>query len=157
MSETRSQLTHIALLPLCLSMTACGGTEKPTLRCELSHFDGSSRSPIDRQIAASLTGFSNEGVWEFVGELTVDGNSDAGVPITGHFFQYDKDKFDLVASAGRERITVMPDNKILKERGLQGVTMPAAGHVSTGIPLSASCQTSLPVVGNQRYEIREKQ
>ncbi len=147
-----------AALPICVAFAACSGAQQPTLNCELSYAGGGSSSQIERRILATLTEFSDEGVWTFEGKIVTDGSSDAASPITGYFFQYDEDNFDLVASTERERITVMPDNDFLKERALQGVTMPPVdGHVSTGTPLSASCQTSLPSVENQRYEVPEKQ
>ena len=146
----------IATLSIFVTLAACSGAQKPTLSCELSHAGKDASSQIDRRITATLTEFSEEGVWRFEGEIATIGNDDASSPIRGYFFQYDEDKFDLMASTERERITVMPDNEILKERALQGVTMPVGGDVSTGTPLSASCQTSLPPIGNQRFEVPEK-
>jgi hypothetical protein len=145
-----------ATLPIFATVAACSDAHQPTLNCELSHVRAGSSQSTKRRITATLTEFSEEGVWKFEGEIATDDSSDAASPITGRFFQYNEDKFDLVASTDRERITVMPDNEFLKERAIQGVTMPIGGHVSTGTPLSASCQTSLPSVGNQRYEVPEK-
>lgn len=146
-----------AALPIFVTIAACGGAHQPSLNCELSHAEEGLPSQIERRVSATLTDFSDEGVWKFEGKISTGGSIEDGTSITGYFFQYDEDKFDLIASTERERITVMPDNKFLKERGLQGVTMPVGGHVSTGTPLSASCQTSLPTVGNQRYKVPEKQ
>ena len=146
-----------ATLLIVVTLAACSGTQRPTLNCELSHSGKGAPSQIERRITATLTEVSEEGVWRFEGKIAPMGNDDASSSITGYFFQYDGKKFDLVASTARERITVMPDNEILKERALQGVTMPVGGHVSTGTPLSASCKTSLPSVGNQRFEVPERQ
>lgn len=146
------QLTNISLALVLSSnvlLAGCGVADRPSLTCAISHLGPreSSTSPaseIEREIAATLSNRSKEGVWDFSGKLRSIGDDTRASEVSGSFYQYDNGTFELVASAGNEQLVVMPENSILQERGLQGVRFQEGGHVSTGTPLNASCNTSIP-------------
>jgi len=85
-----------------------------------------------------------DGVWRFSGQIKADDEEGTEEPIEGLYYEYPNGGFDLIASTKRARITIMPSNDILQERGLQGVIMKNGETVSSGRPISASCHVLEP-------------
>ncbi|MEE1877927.1 hypothetical protein [Altererythrobacter litoralis] len=139
------------LPPLIIGFLALGGCsepEKPSLNCTVQHL-GPRTSPavaakqVERRIEATLSEPANN-LWKFSGTITSAMNDEEVTPISGHYYRYPNGNFDLVASTDAERITVMPSNALLRSHELQGVVMRGGETVSTGLPITASCQVSIP-------------
>src|SRR6478609_2168034 len=124
-------------------MAGCKSAPQPSLECTLTEQAlNSSEDPagITHVLKASLEASDlTDGVWGFSGDFTTTAKQGAEGPVRGSYYEDASGNFELVASAPDARITVMPSNAILKERGLQGVIMRNGQTVSTGRPVTASC------------------
>ena len=137
---------------LVFGLTACEQSDqsvRTTLSCELSHLGKrenatTAATQIERRIEATSLDDSEPSVWNFRGTIGDENGDSKSSQANVFYHRFEDGSFELVVEAGTERIVVMPGNEILQERGLQGVTFQKGGRVSTGAPLTASCETQTP-------------
>jgi len=125
-------------------MAGCNNARQPSLECALTEQalrSSEGRAEVAHVLNATLEASDlTDGVWSFSGHFTTSAEGRAEEPVRGYYYEYLSGDFDLVAWTQSARITVMPSNETLKERGLQGVIMRNGQTVSTGRPVTASCE-----------------
>ncbi len=129
----------------CGAAASCAPSNETTLACTIVEpYPTNATDQLINQdrhrIEARLLDKSQDGVWDFEGRIYLSKSGGNGEPIRGYYYEYGNGDFDLVASSSDMRITIMPSNSILQERGAQGVIMRNGQTVATGLVVSATCR-----------------